>query len=276
MSYLLTDIKKIYQNKLIIMFLTIMTLVMVFDPLSLFFQSKHLPGFFSGIGDDPYQYWILTNHAGWGHAVYYNLFWAFPVLFTGLILYHEKTSSVYKLMIIRNHKYKYFFAKIGAASFVAFFAMFLLILVNIFVTYLVFPGNHMAYEQYSFFIPQQGTFTSGLFQYSPLITSIFYAVLNAGAVAIFSAIATDLHMLINFKNQYIALIMPILLFYLVSFVFDNLHAYKYNMNIVIQPLATNALVDRITIENVVFVYVGWSCLAVILFMIGIRRNKTVL
>lgn len=276
MRYFIADIAKIFRARATVILLAAMAGVMLLDPLTLVLQSWRMPNFFVGIGDNPYQYWLLTNNAGWGNALYFTLFWAFPVLFTGLVLYSERASSCYILLVVRGGRAGYFLAKVASASLVAFASVFVLLSANIMVTYLVFHGANTEPEQYSCFVPQEGSFAHGVFQYSPLAAAFCYALLNAAAISVFTAVATGIHMLFRFKNRYIALVAPVLLFYFVGFVFDtaSVSAYRYNIGIIVQPLAaTSALETEIAAADVWAVYAGWIAVSAAVFAAGLARNR---
>ena len=73
MSYFISDIKKIYKNRMVQLTLLVMVVVAVADPLFVRFVYGKQPEFFEQIGSNPFQFWLLMNSSGWGHTVYLSL-----------------------------------------------------------------------------------------------------------------------------------------------------------------------------------------------------------
>lgn len=277
MNYFLSDIKKMYKSNIVRMLFIFLLAVMILDPISVYFHAGRYPEFFTQIGKNPFQFWLLMNSAGWGFTVYSTLFWALPVLVTGLIFYSEKNSSMFTLLTVRDQKIKYMLAKV-AATFVFSFVFFLIILsVNLIITYAIFPVDAKFTEYYKFIVPKQGSFVYGIFQKSPFLMAITYTILNSAVIAMFSVFTLGIHMAFNFSNRYIAIVAPIIVLYVITFVFDStVDLFQYNIRMIIQPRATSALTAVITGSSVAATLAAWGLIDMILLKIGFVRNKDVL
>lgn len=239
--------------------------------------SANLFFFFETIGANPFQYWLLMNSVGFGNQLYSTLFWVFPVLVTGMVYYSEQKSSMSKFFVIRKSKTAYFISKIGASFVTAFVFFLVLLLINLAVTWCVFPADAPLTEQYKFIVPSAGTFGDKLYQYSPLTMAVGYSVLNALALALLSVFAIALQMIIRFRNQYIAMAVPVILIYTMTFIFDSAEClYSYDIRMVIQPMAACALNELITVTDILVTFCGWILIDIILVIVGIINNRDVL
>lgn len=277
MNYFLSDLKKIYKNNIIRMLFIFLLTIMILDPISVYLNEFRYPGFFERIGKNPFQFWLLMNSAGWGFVIYSTLFWVFPVLATGLIFYNEKNSSMFTLLASRDKKIKYLIAKV-CATFVFSLTFFLLILsINLIITYTVFPAGANLTDYYNNLIPKQGTFVYGIFQNNPFLMAIAYTILNSLVIAIFSVFTLGIHMIFHFKNHYIAIVVPIIVLYAVTFVFDStVNLFQYNIRMIVQPRATSALTAIISGRNVMTTLAFWGLIDIILVAVGFVRNRDIL
>jgi hypothetical protein len=278
MNYFFVDLKKIVASKIMPAIVIILLAVMVFDPIWMYCQGIFHEGFFDDIGGNPYQYWLLTNFSGWGHAFYYTLLWIFPILLTGLIYLREKNSQCCKLLVIRGDKARYFIAKICSAFTVSFLTIVLLLIINIMITYLIFSDSGNYTEQYNFFVPNEGTFAYGIFRYSPFMLALVYTFMNAFAIGMLSAVSVELNMVFNYKNTYVAIIVPVLLYYAIGYISDTLAPamHKYSLSLILQPLATKALTTVIDTGSVLITFGVWLTVAVALYFVCLYRNKDVI
>lgn len=138
MSYVLADIKKLYRSSIIRWMLIILLFVMIADPISVYIINGKYDKFFEVIGSNPFQFWLLINSASWGNNLFYTIFWVLPILSTGLIFYNEQQSSMRLLLVIRGNGLKYYLAKIFSIFIVTFLNFFVLLIINIGITYLIF------------------------------------------------------------------------------------------------------------------------------------------
>src|SRR5699024_4231027 len=67
MSYFVSDVKKIYKNRLVQITLLLFIIVAVSDPLFVRFVYGGQPGFSEQVGANPFQFWLLMYSSGWGH-----------------------------------------------------------------------------------------------------------------------------------------------------------------------------------------------------------------
>lgn len=275
MSYFITDIKKIYRSRIVKWMLILLFIIMVADPISVYIINADYEKFFEVIGANPFQFWLLMNSSSWGNTVFYTIFWVFPVISTGLIFYDERQSSMLKLLIIRGNKKKYYLSKI-AATFVATLVNFLiLLLINILVTYLIFSVDAPKTKQYMYLIPKEGMFSYAFYQRNPLSMAILYTFLNALAIALLSLFVLSIHAIATLKNRYVAILVPFISLYLISYVIGLMLSsnLNYNLKVIIQPRAASAVTDIIHSMDVIIVFALVTLIDLILLVIGYIRNR---
>lgn len=84
--YIISDLKKLFTNKITCLFFIIIGFTFIFSPLYVWVVN------FSESSDPQNGYlgWILADRAGWGLHFYNTLFFIFPVLSTGLFFIQKK------------------------------------------------------------------------------------------------------------------------------------------------------------------------------------------
>lgn len=278
MSYFVSDVKKIYKNRLVQITLLLMGIVAISDSLFVRFVYGGQPGFSEQVGANPFQFWLLMNSSGWGHTVYRTLLFVFPVLSTGLIFINERKTSIYELLIVRKSRTQYLISKIATVFIVTLFNFLLIFIVNLIVTNLCFSADAPLTEQYNFLVPKEGSLARNLYQIGPIMMELAYSFLNALAIALMSVLVLGIHMIFRFQNRLIAFLAPFLILYVVNYAEGLLLAnyMQYNLSIIIQPRAASALSTCITTADVVLVFASLFAVDVIVAFIGCRRNRDAL
>ena len=96
-----------------------------------------------------------------------------------------------------------------------------LIALNLLLTFLIFDVRAPFTEQYQRLVPNAGTFGYTLYQISPLLMAVVYSFFNSLALALFAVFALAIQMIVKFKNQYVAIVIPVILLYAITFAFDS-------------------------------------------------------
>ena len=275
--YFVHDIKKLCRSRIEIVMLSALLLVCVIDPISVYWQAAKYPGFFEQIGKNPFQYWLLMNSAGWGNQVYNTLFWVFPVLSTGLVYYYERNSSMSKSLIVRDSRRGYFSANLTSCFLFTFLSFSAVLLINIAVTYIAFPSDAPLTGQYQYLVPTEGGFAAAIYGSSPLLMAVIYSLLNSLTIAVFSVISLSLHMLVGFKNKYIAIVGPIVLYYAINFLMDSVPGlHTHNIRLIIQPRAASGMSDIITFVDLAATLLAWITAGLVLSVAAICNKKDII
>lgn len=275
--YFVSDIKKMLTNRIVQILFIILLIVMVFDPVSVMFYAHRYPSFYENIGANPFQFWLLMNSASWGNQAYTVLFWVFPVLVTGMIYYTEQKTSMGKFLMIRKSNRAYMTSKIFSTFLFAFAFFMVLLSINLAVTFTLFSADAPITEQYQQLVPNNGTLASVLYQVSPLFMAIVYTFFNALTISIFSVFALAIQMIAKFKNQYIAIVVPVIVLYTITFIFDSVAILlPYDMRLIIQPRSANAISGLVTGQHVLLTFGVWMLIDVVLVVIGFIRNRDTL
>ena len=84
-------------------------------------------------------------------------------------------------------------------------------------------------------------------------------------------------MIVKFKNQYTAIAVPVILLYSLTFIFDSFtFLWRFDLRMIIQPLSSSLLTEIISSFDVFMTFVAWIIVDIILFIVGLMRNKDVL
>lgn len=272
------EIKKLYKNSTTKVLIFLLLFVMISDPISVRLQDLYFDGqLLCNAGKNPFQYWLLINSVSWGNILYNTLFFIFPVLISGLVLFKEKSTSMLTLQIIRCGRNSYYLNKILATFVFTFVCFFLLLSINILITYIVFPSTTEYSDYYTCLIPVQGTFAYEIFNRSSILLIFIYTLLNAGTIAIFAIFVLGIHMTFNFQNRYVALITPVIVLFIITFILDSIPSlFHYNIRLIIQPRAANAISEILTNKDIILTLAIWVFISILLIIIGLFRNKDVL
>lgn len=272
------EVKKLFHTKVAIITIGVLFIVMAVAPLTALFQNWRYPGFFETYGQNPYQFWLLIDSTSWGFQIYYVAQWLLPVLFSGAVLYDEMVSSISKLSIIRECRSHYFQAKLAAGFLFSFFCVLLLQMINIGVTYLIYPVEAPRTEQYLIIEPQHGSFAYPFYQVAPVLMAVAYGILHALVQGLLTVFVIGCHMAFPFKNKLIALAVPPIAIYGSCTLFEAFPALKasslqYNL----QPLTTtNIVATPVTAFDVALTIIWLAALNAAVVIAGIIRNRDVL
>lgn len=269
--YFKLDIRRLLHNRVIqIMFLSLL-FISVLDPVYWKIQTVRFPQAFD---INPFNYFGLVNTAGFMGSIFFLFIAIFPVFLNGMMYYDESRSSMREFLIIRGGKKKYLCSKVISVWLLSVLFFAILLALNLLIVYIFFPDSN---EISSYYIPQSGTFAATLFEKNPLFMLIFYIVCNVLAVSLFAVFVVAIQMCIRFPNRYIAMIVPVVVLYLVIFLFDSQDAVRqYDINMLIQPASSYAITTIITLRDYLITYLGWAVADVALVIIGIFRNRDVL
>lgn len=274
MSYLKVDINRLIRDKKVIVVALVMFAIAILDPISVTRHFDKYPGSAETIGQNPFQFWMLMNSVSWGNNLYHQIFWIVSVLLMGLIYHQDKNTSMYTYQIIRKNKNQYLLSKFISTGLLSFTLIFVALEINILMTYTLFPDTTTMTEYYSYLVPQEGSFVYDAFKSNPMKMVQIYTIINALAVSIFVVFSLCISMLFNFKNRYVALLVPVIILYGITFIFDSFPVlFSYNIRMILQPMAVSAMTNIIAWENVVVVFGGWMLLNIILISVILYRSR---
>lgn len=91
----MTDVKKLYRNKLVILALAILFVAAVIDPVTMGREYEQFR--------NPFM-WCLFMNRGAGSTIFNTLHWFFPVLLTGLVFFDESKTAIYGILITKKKR----------------------------------------------------------------------------------------------------------------------------------------------------------------------------
>lgn len=272
-SYLKIDFKRLVMDKKIMLVAFMLLIIAIFDPITPARYFEKFPQAKLTIGDNPFQFWMLLNSAGWGNHLYNTVFWIMTALFTGLIYHQDKNSSMYMYQITRGNKTAYLMSKFISTGLLSFFVVLVTLEINVFMTYALFPDTTRKTEQYYFNVPLESNFAYDAYSASPLIMVQMYTLMNALAISIFVVFSVCVSMLINFRNRYIAMIIPVIMLYTIGYILNaDPDLIVYDIRIILQPLAA-AGYEGMDWRVVFSVFGGWMLLDLLLIGAALYRMR---
>ena len=138
-------------------------------------------------------------------------------------------------------------------------------------------GEPMGQPPYQRLVPNAGTFGYTLYQISPLLMAVVYSFFNSLALALFAVFALAIQMIVKFNNQYVAIVIPVILLYAITFAFDSVPLLlPYDIRIIIQPRSANAITEIVTKQDFEITFCAWIVADSFLTLIGLARNKDIL
>lgn len=273
MNYFITDIKSMVRSTSFRIFFLVSAVVMILDPVTMYFVLGNSKGYFEELGTNFYRHWILMNYS-WGNKLFCSLFFAIPCILTGLIYYQEQKSSVRDLLVTRGTWKQYFLSKVFAQVLTAFFALLLLFAINGIVTGIFFPVNGPLIMDQLDITPIKESFAYPLFVKNPMLVVVAYWFLVAFALALLSLNAMAMSALIRFKNIYLALLAPFVVYSVASPQVDKYMDWKYSLLVMMQPSATWGATELHTNWYDWGVIFGVLILAdVVLLALGYRKGR---
>lgn len=93
--------------------------------------------------------------------------------------------------------------------------------------------------------------------------------------------ATDIPLaalvLLHMLDMYVAIVIPVILLYAITFAFDSVPLLlPYDIRIIIQPRSANAITEIVTKQDFEITFCAWIVADSFLTLIGLARNKDIL
>ena len=106
--------------------------------------------------------------------------------------------------------------------------------------------------------------------------AIVYNILHAFTLAVLSVLYQCLHMVLNIKNKYLAMLIPPMLVYVIDLMIQGTGNFEFSITILLQPMAASASSAVLSSTNMISVLSSLVFVTVCCFMIGTGRNRDVL
>ncbi len=270
--YFKLDLKRLLHNRIIQIVCLALLAMAVINPL---IQKGMFIRYDIGVSIGAHPF----NYAGFEDTVtlmrfFFAMLPVFPVFWGGILYYEESKSSIRGFLVVRGKRTAYFLSKACSVFLVSLLTFLAVLFINIGIVYMLFPTSGKINEA---FIPMSGTFAEILFEKSPLLLTVFYVFCYALTIALFSVFILGLQMCIRFPNRYIAMIAPVVILYIIIFILDSFVSIRaYDINIIIQPASSYAVTTIIKGWDYLITFVGWGVIDVILFGVGLLRNRDVI
>lgn len=268
MSCFLQEVKKLCKRPIVwIAFLLLLLLAAADAPYYWLhgYRARHA-----------YLNWLLMPNVGF--SLYEYLFYAFCTACTGLVFAQERRTSFYTGCMLRQSRGSYFRAKIAAVFSVAFLGLLLPLLLNLLITFAIYPASAAAAaadSSYEIFVPAAGSLAMRFYQISPLVMAVFFCVMNALAAALLAVLTLGIQMIGRFRRPALAFLVPYVILYGLEFLCTYFLPSKYTLSMILQPLVSNHT-DLLSAACWLLVFGALVLLDCIVLAIGFRRNREAL
>ena len=162
MQYFFSDLKKMYKNRLVLIATLLIFGISIADPILQRRSYEYLP--------NPYNWWLFMNN-GRGCIVYNTLFWFIPSLFTGLLAFSERTTSIYGILLTKENRSTYYRNKTFIAFFVPVVTCLPFFSLNLGLVYMTCPTVDPIED---YLVPRMGSFAYSLFMDNPAKMAMTY------------------------------------------------------------------------------------------------------
>jgi hypothetical protein len=269
--YLSYDLKQIFKRKATKFFFIILLIITIADTFyTLWTQSK----FFMSISEMSATWYVhLENSDSIIRGFYFSFMPIFAALPFGAQYYYEKDSDYRKYLISRGNRRSYFLSKYVMSFIAGFVTIFIFLIINYILVHLIYPNNFMLGG--TFLKPDSGAFLESLFYKNVHLYEFFYIIINSIVGGIISLLSLSLCMLFNYKNVFLVIAVPFIIYTIQSVLFFFINPH-YDIMQVIQPHTRFALVNPINTYHVVISIMMWFILANLFFLIGYRKERDIL
>lgn len=269
--YLKYDINQLIKRNTTKYFYIFLIIITILDAISTYFTQSR---FFQNTSEMSVNWYVfLDNGASIERSFYFVFMPILAVLPFGLQYYYEKSSNYREYLIVRGNRGSYYLSKFIMSFMVGFFTIFILLISNYIIVHIIYPNNCVIGG--IFLNPDSGAFIENIFYSNVNLYQFIYIIINSLVGGILSLLSLSLCMTFYYKNQFLVIAVPFIIFTIQSVVlfFFNIH---YDIMHIIQPATRYALVDPITNNNVTITLLLWFMVAFIFFFIGYRKERDIL
>ena len=159
--YFFSDLKKMYKNWLVLIAILVIFAVSITDPILMRRSYEYAP--------NPYN----------------TLFWFIPSLFTGLLAFSERTTSIYGILLTKEKRSTYYRNKSIVAFVIPFITCLAFFSLNLGLVYMTCPTVDPIED---YLVPTTGSFAYPLFIESPVKMAMAYILLHTLSIAILTVL----------------------------------------------------------------------------------------
>ena len=269
MSYFISDIKKMYKSRLVQVQLVILMVLMLWPVIDILYTTTGP----TQISLSPFVCWFLIAHHA-SNTTFHTLYWAFPLLSTGMLFFYEERSSVKDLLVIRKGWRSYYLSKAAVTFVTTFVNFFVAFTVNFLLVYAVlFRFISKVDEQLLYRFPKEGMFSYPVFEHSQIAYIFFYIFLNSLAMALYAMLVFAFHAIVKLKNQYVVMVSSVLGLYVLHYLNALNTSNVMNLDVILQPLSASALTSIIETEDVISIFRLFILIVLTLIVVGYLRNR---
>lgn len=259
-------INRFFSSKFIRVLIIFMFLIIVMDPvfaLVIPYGDKH----------NAYSIWILQN-TSIGARIFYSFKYLFPLLFTGGIYQFEVSSSLGTCKTVRlDSRGTYLLYHILVPACLCFLIFFLFFSLNTILSNLLYENKIACLEEW--YLPNPDTFAMYILDHwGILMLELFYGFLVSLMETIFCIVIICFQICFRFKNVYLGFVVPVVIIYVLLYVFETkLDMMDKSITLITQPATSHAIKNIIWFDDLLITYGLWSMFIAVLLMIAVKRSK---
>lgn len=218
-------------------------------------------------------YVFLENSESLVRGFYFVFIPILAILPFGLQYYDEKNSNYKSYLISKGSRKSYYLSKFIISFISGFITIFIFLIVNYIIVHLIYPNNFILGG--IFVKPDSGAFLEKIFYSNVNLYEFIYIVINSFIGGILSLLSLSLCMLFNYKNGFLVIAIPFIIYTVQSVVLFFLKPH-YDISQIIQPVTRFGLVNPITYNHIIATFFIWFICSIILFIIGYKKERDIL
>lgn len=269
--YLKYDIQQLTKRNTSRYFYIILIIISIIDVIWTYVNQSRFFNDTSQISSNWYVF--LENSESLVRGFYFVFIPILAILPFGLQYYDEKNSKYKEYLISKGSRKSYYLSKFIISFVSGFITIFIFLIVNYIIVHLIYPNNFILGG--TFLEPDSGAFLEKIFYSNVHLYEFIYIVINSLIAGILSLLSLSLCMLFNYKNGFLVIAVPFIIYIVQSVVlfFFNPH---YDINQIIQPATRYGFTNPITSNNIITILFIWFISSAIFFVIGYKKESDIL
>lgn len=269
--YLKYDIQQLTKRNTSRYFYIILIIISIIDVIWTYVNQSRFFNDTSQISSNWYVF--LENSESLVRGFYFVFIPILAILPFGLQYYDEKNSKYKEYLISKGSRKSYYLSKFIISFVSGFITILIFLIVNYIIVHLIYPNNFILGG--TFLEPDSGAFLEKIFYSNVNLYEFIYIVINSLIAGILSLLSLSLCMLFNYKNGFLVIAVPFIIYIVQSVVlfFFNPH---YDINQIIQPATRYGFTNPITSNNIITILFIWFISSAIFFVIGYKKESDIL
>lgn len=270
--YLKYDISQILKSRIRKIYYIVLISIVLIDTLFTYFSNSSLLNIIPNVSS--YSYFLLESSYGIISKIYCYIFPIIAIFPFALQYYIETKHNFHISLITRGNRWNYLLSKFIISFFIGFLTIFSILMLNYIITILIYPFLDVIIAE-NIMVPDNGAAFEKVFYQNIYVYNFIYILINAFIGGLFSAFAFALSLIIKYKNEFIVIAVPFIIYTAQSIIFSFINP-RYDILHIIQPKTRFALISPITNNHISLSISIWCGITILLFFIGYKKGRDLL